>query len=60
VSTVLVDGRILMRDRPVLTVNEEEILTGAQREADLAIRRAGLQDLTALPEGFWGKTRLTR
>ena len=46
-STVLVDGRILMRDRRVLTVNEEEILTGAQREADLAIRRAGLQDLTA-------------
>jgi 5-methylthioadenosine/S-adenosylhomocysteine deaminase len=60
VSTVLVDGRILMRDRRVLTVNEEEILTAAQREADLAIRRAGLQDLTALPEGFWGKTRLTR
>lgn len=60
VSTVLVDGRILMRDRRVLTVNEEDVLTMAQREADLAIRRADLQDLTALPEGFWGKTRLVR
>ena len=60
VATVIVDGRILMRDRRVLTVNEENVLTGAQREADLAIRRAGLQDLTALPDGFWGSTRLRR
>ncbi len=60
VSTVLVDGRVLMRDRRVLTVNEEDVLTMAQREADLAIRRAGLQDLTALPDGFWGSTRLRR
>ncbi len=58
VSTVLVDGRILMRDRKVLSVNEQQALMTAQREADLAIRRAGLQDLTALPNGFWGSTRL--
>jgi cytosine/adenosine deaminase-related metal-dependent hydrolase len=60
VSTVLVDGRVLMRDRKVLSVNEEEALTMAQREADLAIRRTGMPDLTALPEGFWGSTRLKR
>ena len=60
VVTVLVDGRVLMRDRKVLTVNEEDVLNGAQREADLAMRRAGLQDLTAMPEGFWGRTRLPR
>jgi cytosine/adenosine deaminase-related metal-dependent hydrolase len=60
VSTVLVDGRVLMRDRRVLSVNEEEVLTMAQREADVAIRRAGLQDLTVMPEGFWGATRLRR
>ena len=59
VSTVLVDGRILMRDRRVLTADEEEVLTAAQRESDLAIQRAGLpDDLTALPNGFWGTTRL--
>jgi cytosine/adenosine deaminase-related metal-dependent hydrolase len=60
VATVIVDGRILMRDRRVLTVREDEVLTMAQREADLAMSRAGLQDLTALPDGFWGATRLRR
>jgi 5-methylthioadenosine/S-adenosylhomocysteine deaminase len=60
VATVIVDGRVLMRDRRVLTVNETEILTIAQREADLAMSRAGLNDLTALPAGFWGTTRLRR
>ena len=60
VATVIVDGRVLMRDRRVLTVNEDEILTMAQREADLAIQRAGLQNLTALPDGFWGSTKLRR
>lgn len=58
VSTVVVDGRVLMRDRRVLTVDEKKILDAAQRESDLAIRRAGLQDMTALPDGFWGTTRL--
>lgn len=58
VSTVLVDGRVLMRDRKVLTVDEEKILTAAQRESDLAVNRAGLKGLDALPEGFWGSTHL--
>jgi 5-methylthioadenosine/S-adenosylhomocysteine deaminase len=60
VHTVLVDGRILMRDRRVLTVNEEEALLLAQRESEAAIRRTGLEALTATPEGFWGTTRLPR
>lgn len=60
VSTVLVDGRVLMRDRQVLTVSEDEILMAAQREADAAIRRTGLSELTQSPEGFWGRTRLPR
>jgi 5-methylthioadenosine/S-adenosylhomocysteine deaminase len=60
VTTVLVDGRVLMRDRKVLTVDEEEVLTMAEREANAAIRRTGLEELFALPEGFWGQSRLTR
>lgn len=55
---MLVDGRVLMRDRKVLTVDEERILTAAQRESDLAVNRAGLKGLDALPEGFWGSTHL--
>jgi 5-methylthioadenosine/S-adenosylhomocysteine deaminase len=58
VSTVLVNGQVVMRDRVVLTVNEEEVLTLAQREADAAIRRMGLDSLMATPEGFWGRSRL--
>jgi len=58
VSSVLVDGRVLMRDRRVLTVDENKVLTAAQRESDLAIHRAGLEKWTAMPEGFWGRTRL--
>lgn len=58
VSTVLVNGRVLMRDRVVLSVDETRVLEFAQREADLAIRRTGLDSLTATPEGFWGRSRL--
>lgn len=57
VSTVLVNGRILMRDRVVLTVNETDVLNLAQREADAAIRRTGLDSLLRTPEGFWGRSR---
>ncbi|MCC6769759.1 MAG: amidohydrolase family protein [Gemmatimonadaceae bacterium] len=58
VSTVLVNGRVLMRDRKVQTVNEEQVLTMAEREAAAAIRRTGLERLLATPEGFWGRSRL--
>jgi len=57
VSTVLVNGRVLMRDRKVLTVNEAQVLELAQREADAAIHRAGLEQLTETPPGFWGRSR---
>ncbi len=58
VRTVVVDGRILMRDREVVTVNESQVIDMAQREADLAIRRAGLESLLTTPAGFWGRSRL--
>jgi cytosine/adenosine deaminase-related metal-dependent hydrolase len=58
VSTVLVNGKVLMRNRTVLSVNEEEVLAFAQREADAAIKRTGLEKLTETPAGFWGKSRL--
>lgn len=60
VSTVLVNGRILMHDRQVLSVSEEDVLTMAQREADAAIRRTGLGKLKETPDGFWGRSRLPK
>jgi hypothetical protein len=59
VATVIVDGRILMRNRQVLTADEGNVLNAAQQESESAVRRAGLpKDPTALPDGFWGTTRL--
>ncbi len=60
VSTVVINGRVVMRDRKILTVNEEEVLTLAQREADAAMTRAGVQNLTTTPDGFWGKSRFPK
>jgi cytosine/adenosine deaminase-related metal-dependent hydrolase len=57
VNTTIVNGRVLMRDRKVLSVNEDDVLTLAQREADAAIRRTGLESMTQTPEGFWGRSR---
>jgi cytosine/adenosine deaminase-related metal-dependent hydrolase len=58
VETVLVGGRVLMRERQVLSVNEDEVLELAQKEADAALRRTGLENLLRTPEGFWGRSRL--
>lgn len=41
VITVIVDGRVLMKDRKVLTLNEEEVLEKAQKAADEMV--AGIQ-----------------
>ena len=58
VSTVVVNGRVLMRDRVVLSVDEGTVVAMAEREAAAAIARTGLDSLTRTPEGFWGRSRL--
>lgn len=56
VETVIVDGRVLMENRRVLTVDEDAALEEGEREARALVERAGLQaHLT--PPG-WGRTRL--
>jgi cytosine/adenosine deaminase-related metal-dependent hydrolase len=59
VSMVIVDGRILMQDRKVLSADETEILAAAQAEAEALVSRAGLAEHMELPSSFWGKPRLT-
>lgn len=54
VETVLVDGRILMEGRRVLSVDEEDVLSEGEAEAKRLIERAGLERHTALPKTFWG------
>src|SRR2546421_7074360 len=42
VQTVIIDGRVMMRDRELLTMNEPEVIEEANRESSLLRERAGL------------------
>ena len=58
VDTVMVGGKILMRDRKVLSVDVDEVLDMAQREEEaLFDRMPELRELLQVPEGFWGSSR---
>jgi Cytosine deaminase and related metal-dependent hydrolases len=43
VETVVVDGRIVVRDRQLLTMDEHEIIVQARQHADDLYRRAGIE-----------------
>ncbi len=59
VHTVLVDGRVLLRNRNPVRVDQDAILDAAQRETELMIDRLGLRDLVRTPAMFWGHARDT-
>jgi 5-methylthioadenosine/S-adenosylhomocysteine deaminase len=42
VQTVIVDGRILMRDRTLLTLDEADVIADADAQSELLMSRAGL------------------
>ena len=44
VRTVIIDGRLVMRDRELLTMDEREVVQEANREADLLRERSGLSE----------------
>ncbi|MBL8590711.1 MAG: amidohydrolase family protein [Methylobacteriaceae bacterium] len=54
VNTVIVDGRVALRDRRPTFVDEAEVLADAARECDLMLARAGLTDLKQIPARVWG------
>ena len=57
VSDVIVDGRLLMRDRKVKSVNEAKVLDTAQAEAELMLDRGKFRPLLKPLDTFWGHTR---
>lgn len=59
VHTVLVGGRVLLRERNPVHLDQNTILDNAQRETDLMIERLGLQALLRTPAMFWGHVRDT-
>jgi 5-methylthioadenosine/S-adenosylhomocysteine deaminase len=46
-DTLIVDGRIIMEERRVLTMDEEAVLKESQAVAESLVRRAGLERLSA-------------
>lgn len=43
VQTVIIDGQVVMRDRELLTINEQEVIEEANRESKLLQERAGIK-----------------
>jgi 5-methylthioadenosine/S-adenosylhomocysteine deaminase len=43
VDTVIVDGKVLMQGRKVLTLDEDEVLDGAQKASDDLLARGGFK-----------------
>jgi cytosine/adenosine deaminase-related metal-dependent hydrolase len=59
VADVVVNGKILMKDREVLGIDEDQIIDAANEEALALIERADLHRFTKLPKNFWGHGRMT-
>lgn len=57
VATVIVDGKLCMADRKVLTVDESQVLEDAQAATETMIERTGFQADLATPDHFWGRVR---
>jgi len=53
VDTVLVDGKVLMQDRKVLSVDEESVLEGAREAAARAFARFDVSPYLETNENFW-------
>ena len=57
VDTVIVDGKILMENRKVKTVNEAKILEKAQEEAEKMVETAGVKPFMGIHEKMWRHSR---
>ncbi len=56
VNTTIVNGRILMEDRQVLTVSEADILEEVNEASERMFERSGLRHLTESPARMWGSS----
>ncbi len=57
VETVIVDGKVLMRDRKVLSVNESQVIDCAQEAVVKLIERGQLESALKMPDNFWKASR---
>jgi cytosine/adenosine deaminase-related metal-dependent hydrolase len=57
VDTVLVDGKILMQNRQVKSVDEDAVLGMAREQAALAFSRSEIAPYLKMDENFWQSWR---
>jgi cytosine/adenosine deaminase-related metal-dependent hydrolase len=57
VADVAVSGRLVMKDRRILTIDEAEVLENAQAVYRRFVERANLAHYTRNPDRFWGASR---
>lgn len=57
VHTVLVGGKVLLRDRVPLFVDQDAVLDAAQRETELMLDRIGVRHELQTPPMFWKHSR---
>ena len=57
VDTVVVDGRVLMRNRLVPHVDMAEVLAQAEQETRLMLDRTGFRSMLDESPGLWGRSR---
>jgi cytosine/adenosine deaminase-related metal-dependent hydrolase len=57
VETSIIDGKIVMENRVVKTMNEEKALDHAQRVAEEVVEYNDLEKYMKIPEGFWFKSK---
>lgn len=58
VETVIVDGEIVMENRQVLKINEQDVYQLAEEEAAITIEQAGLDDFLYNEALIWRNSRL--
>ncbi len=58
VDNVVVNGRLLMEDRKVRSVDEKQIMADAEEEAITTIRRAGAEKYLKPCDTFWNNCRV--
>lgn len=58
VDNVWVGGKILMKDRVTLTVDEYEVIREAHKESMETIKRGGFEEFLKPCDTFWGGTRM--
>jgi hypothetical protein len=56
VNDVVIDGRVVMRDRVMTTIDESAVLDQAVALYHQTIERGSLEEMTKIHDHFWSET----